>query len=1367
MQPNSRTVPPKQGEEWEGQRPRSLSVAMTHPEPSIHPQPSKSSKRFLSRFLTQSAGPNIRPIHPSRKESITTLSSVNSNMSQEKGSTQTMTLLSSSPTPNPSISQNTAYSKSSSVSQTTTYSKSSSSSVSSSSIQHMQSVYTMALLPLSSAYGWNPSKSPPLTTTTTTTTTTHNHPSTTTNTTTTTNITTTTNNTNASTSQTATTTPNDTIKKSSQKTHLKGFGKLFKKFGITSEEAVFDNLPHVRPVQSTEKSSHSTNYLRTIPLAPAPSKDVETSSSHTPYTLYTPSTPSTPTTPHTDVVISPFPTKPTKIIIRPKSPRPRPEPKNEARHESRPPRTKRHLRSLPPLPLHGNNLSHHSRHRPVSMNAADTSKRRSTTLNAAHYEGQEVRLTRNQSLYALKCPSSSSWSNPSTEKASEPYSFYSTFAVSPTDSLDGKNTTLVEEEASYRRPSSTPSTSLGEDLSCTNDPYHQDTNTLIETSSMDSFNTVDSSVGSDSYSLREPTGMDSISEEPSILDTNSVTSTDTEVFLSARDDLEPSNERCKSKLTKRLSGGHYGSAGGIMISTAPVPPLPTHMKRRSQPPPEDIAHAMLEWKRRNDGNSKRSSDATAHGRSSLEEQEISRLSDTETGLAEAAAAAVDIADTADTADTLTPLDTITIEQVTSPTTLTPTTTLATTTTTTHERIRQPRNRGTTLSTFFSKSMDATWLETSPDLVAVRDPRLSTTSTPEIPMDRVEESEPTKDPREAAKALWTEDETFVPRDRIAEWLGQRESFRTSTLAYYMEYFNFTGMRLDVAFRKLCGKLYLKAEAQQMDRILEVFAKRYWRCNTHSMFRNSDVVYAIVYSLLLLNTDLHVAQGNYHRMTRSEFVRNTMAAIGDQKASLPEKNPEFVRAWEADVEAHLKELYASVKQYQILQPLSKRSHGSSVQLERQSSVLSGRHGMGLKRGVHSIMRKGTKEAMSEDALSLSPSTKTNAVRASRRSSISSATSATSYGSHDRPISSPYQTISTCMSQNSLLNQQTLYLKEGIVIRKHLLENAQQRAKHRDWKECFLVVEQGEIKMYGLNGTGEGDRRSMFRPSSTHFGSESNTSQMSLTSTNTSTYGQRWTTHTQLLGTLTLNHTLSNILPPPGYNRLRPHVFALQQPEGGVYLFQANSASQTMEWIATSNYWAARKSKEPLPGGVSNMEYGWGACLNDADVTILHEWKPPLPPMVSSTLEEKDQYDALQRYLSVLNTDINDHRELKPLLLDKFPSKHSLHMRALSNWESKSKYLLHEIIKYQNYCDALEKSFQFNDTEDLIVPSNTNTNASTSASASASASTVTCAGAGAHSPSSTHTITEKDAASPLVFQASTLDLMKEIGDELQLAF
>lgn len=39
-------------------------------------------------------------------------------------------------------------------------------------------------------------------------------------------------------------------------------------------------------------------------------------------------------------------------------------------------------------------------------------------------------------------------------------------------------------------------------------------------------------------------------------------------------------------------------------------------------------------------------------------------------------------------------------------------------------------------------------------------------------------------------------------------------------------------------------------------------------------------------------------------------------------------------------------------------------------------------------------------------------------------------------------------------------------------------------------------------------------------------------------------------------------------------------------------------------------------------------------------------------------------------------------------------------MNNWEARSKYLLHDIIKYQNYCDALEKSIQNRRIEDPPV-------------------------------------------------------------------
>lgn len=71
--------------------------------------------------------------------------------------------------------------------------------------------------------------------------------------------------------------------------------------------------------------------------------------------------------------------------------------------------------------------------------------------------------------------------------------------------------------------------------------------------------------------------------------------------------------------------------------------------------------------------------------------------------------------------------------------------------------------------------------------------------------------------------------------------------------------------------------------------------------------ADTVYAVVYSLLLLNTDLHVAQGTYTRMSRQAFVKNTMSTILAQQKADPnrtQRSANFMLAWEAHIEAYLK-------------------------------------------------------------------------------------------------------------------------------------------------------------------------------------------------------------------------------------------------------------------------------------------------------------------------------------------------------------------------------------------------------------------------------------------------------------------------------
>ncbi|KAG1440776.1 hypothetical protein G6F56_011778 [Rhizopus delemar] len=127
---------------------------------------------------------------------------------------------------------------------------------------------------------------------------------------------------------------------------------------------------------------------------------------------------------------------------------------------------------------------------------------------------------------------------------------------------------------------------------------------------------------------------------------------------------------------------------------------------------------------------------------------------------------------------------------------------------------------------------------------------------------------------------------------------------------MNYFDFSLKSLEEAFRLLCSKLYFKAEAQEIDRILEAFAYRYWIQNaTDPIYLHADIVYAITYSIMLLNTDLYVIQSNSHtKMSCASFCENLMSTLNEFGLELNQET----------TTERLKEIYFSIKQQGILQP-----------------------------------------------------------------------------------------------------------------------------------------------------------------------------------------------------------------------------------------------------------------------------------------------------------------------------------------------------------------------------------------------------------------------------------------------------------------
>ena len=319
-----------------------------------------------------------------------------------------------------------------------------------------------------------------------------------------------------------------------------------------------------------------------------------------------------------------------------------------------------------------------------------------------------------------------------------------------------------------------------------------------------------------------------------------------------------------------------------------------------------------------------------------------------------------------------------------------------------------------------------------------------------------------------------------------------------------------------------------------------------------------------------------------------------------------------------------------------------------------------------------------------------------------------------------------VGPLLEDESLELEGAPWAKEGILKHKHHLESVDKRAKDRSWSECFTVIEKGWIRLFQFNVNARSLRQKARNKGNPTGGGVVG--------------GGNWMENAQSLGQFLLRHTIASALPPPGYSKARPHVWALSLPTGAVHLFQAGTPEIVKEYVSTANYWSARLSKEPLVGGVSNMEYGWSERVinmaliapssSDSNATrdnrppstlsnstpmapprpsfqasirssidanssrpklpgdrvFISEWSPPTQSMAASQLMEVDQLRALSTYVKNIEEELRKHNELRGPMLLAFTTRHPNHSKAMGNWERKSAYLLREIVKFSTYLESL---------------------------------------------------------------------------------
>lgn len=182
----------------------------------------------------------------------------------------------------------------------------------------------------------------------------------------------------------------------------------------------------------------------------------------------------------------------------------------------------------------------------------------------------------------------------------------------------------------------------------------------------------------------------------------------------------------------------------------------------------------------------------------------------------------------------------------------------------------------------------------------------------------------------------------------------------------------------------------------------------------------------------------------------------------------------------------------------------------------------------------------------------------------------------------------------SNDAILDDDSLELegapwaKEGIVQHRRHIDPNDKKFKDRNWVEAFAVVQRGYLRLFSFGNSSK--IRHQRSAKSSKGGGEGAV-----------VGGGNWLDNAEEIASYHLRQTIASSPSAPGY-KARQNVWALNLPNGSVHLFQVGTREIMAEFMSATNYWSARLSKEPLSGGVSNIEYGWSeAVLNSVTTPV----------------------------------------------------------------------------------------------------------------------------------------------------------------------
>lgn len=587
------------------------------------------------------------------------------------------------------------------------------------------------------------------------------------------------------------------------------------------------------------------------------------------------------------------------------------------------------------------------------------------------------------------------------------------------------------------------------------------------------------------------------------------------------------------------------------------------------------------------------------------------------------------------------------------------------------------------------------------------------------------------------------ESIIKEDKTAQDIATKIIQGIYDKINYTEYANFLGAKenhsilrkfiilleplpnsLVLSLYKLVTRIYFIAEAQAIDRILEELSIRWTTTNpTTHWGSHYNLCHIVLFSLLILNSDLHNAENNQPKFSREEFTDNTLFAVEKESAKMNFDLSEH----ELDIREELGVYYDALK-YMSLPLLrsddnkrngknSRDSGDAKIRLRRRNSKIS----------LKSQMNNGTENSSSDDDSSIISSSSQSAKREPHYTS--------NWKFHNnKPLPRLYRRepldeiyvvsngTSWCMDSNIKINERDLASSSndrstiqrttrpripsaaGGVLR-WITRSKSKSLLHGN--KSPVAFFDGNTKWVNVRCRVYEGRLYVFKHYPTHGGPQDSTQDLSEIKKASGVYFV-CSLYESLATLVQENVVVNNNNTPSRHGDLGQRgnftvtIPAALHRDNTLLEFQTFNVEEAQRFVQCINFWAARLT--PVPTAqfevVSNEENGWSPqvlssilsseILENINLTV---WKPLLS--ISHLYSEQEnspeetniteKMEFLKNFAEYLQRTIDSHNAVKPSMILVW-QRTSNFERAMDNWNKKYLYLNELNERTSAYLNAL---------------------------------------------------------------------------------